>query len=115
MEDSYMEDAFKGLAAILLEKASKRVEISRDGTTLYSGYAILGKTEYEDADRSGSRVSVYAVDFIIKPTGYEPRRGDVVECGGDVYVVKPVQNELWRYADPFKTALRVHAQRVADR
>lgn len=115
MEESYLEASFKGLADILLVKASKRVTITRDSETLYNGYAILGKTEYEDADRSGSRVSVYAVDFIIKPTGYEPRRGDVVECGGDVYVVKPVQNELWRYTDPFKTALRVHAQRVADR
>lgn len=82
--------------------------------------ATIGSSVFESQGQSGVVEQWESRDYIIKtdelPYG-EPQRGDRIyeELGGvaNIYeVVTPRGVPLFRYADAFQTAVRVHTKRV---
>lgn len=112
MAKDYFKNGVEFLSAQLLTNASEPITISRNGETLYEGDAVVAKSEFEDVDREGRRVNVYVVDFIIPGTDYDPERGDLVAYNDGAYAVRPLGKEIWRWDDPYKKMMRVHAQLI---
>lgn len=76
--------------------------------------AVLGKTKVEDFDGVQKRVDVYVFDFIIAGEhGYIPRVGDRFIYNGGRYVVRPINNECWRWDNPYEVLMRIHTQKEA--
>jgi hypothetical protein len=88
--------------------------------------ATIGKTEFEIDDGSGIVERIQSRDYLIQAAdlvlgGSEtlPLPGDQIhETQGDtvfVYeVMSPGKEPCWRYSDPFRKLLRVHAKYVAN-
>jgi hypothetical protein len=113
MAKDYFKKGVEFLSKQLLDNASDPITISRGGVTLYEGDAVVAKSEFEDVDREGRRVNVYVVDFIIPgDSGYEPDRGDLVTYNDGAYSVRPLGKEIWRWDDPYKEMMRIHAQLI---
>lgn len=110
---SSMNDAVQSLRRRLFDFASDPAEITRRGETVAETVKTVAVSQkYEDADRADGVVFVDAVDFLFSGTdGYIPQSGDVITTPDGAFVVKPVDRELWRWDDPGKCILRVHAQR----
>jgi hypothetical protein len=99
--------------------ASVTVAYVRNGNTA-TVPATIGSSTFESADGNGIVEQWESRDFIVKvaelPYG-EPYRGDRIyeELGGVsmIYeVATPRGVPLFRYADAFQTAVRIHTKRV---
>lgn len=111
---SGMKSAVQSLRRRLFDFASEPAEITRGGVPVVEPplKTVAVSQKYEDADRADGVVFVDAVDFLFSGAdGYAPKAGDVITTPDGVFVVKPVDRELWRWDDPGKCILRVHAQR----
>ena len=75
--------------------------------------AVPGRTVFRSENDYGRWVRTETRDFII-PAGQLasfPERGDVIEFdGGEFEVLAPNDEPVWRWSDPFRTAVRVHAK-----
>lgn len=108
-----MKTAVESLRRRLFDFAAEPAEITRSGSVVADGIKTVAVSQkYEDADRADGVVFVDAVDFLFSGAdGYAPKTGDVITTPDGAFVVKPVDRELWRWDDPGKNILRVHAQR----
>jgi hypothetical protein len=103
----------------LRANAAVTVAYVRSGNTA-TVPATIGSSTFESSDGNGIIEQWESRDFIVKveelPYG-EPRRGDRIyeELGGvsQIYeVATPRGIPLFRYADAFQTAVRIHTKRV---
>jgi len=80
--------------------------------------ATAGRTEYEVEDDFGLRVAAQAMDFLVaaadfEPTFGEPEPGDRVVADGEVYEVLDLAGQgHWRWSDPHRATLRIHAKQI---
>lgn len=75
--------------------------------------AVLGRTAFQSRNDRGVWVRVESRDFIVTAgrLGFEPQAGDEIECGGATYeVLAPDGEGVWRWSDPQRTAMRIHAK-----
>ena len=105
----------RGLAALRLmqyEVLADDVTYSRDGAAK-AVKAIVGRTLFRSTNDSGHWTRTETRDFII-PAGQLasfPEKGDVILFdGGEFEVLAPNDEPVWRWSDPFRTAVRVHAK-----
>lgn len=77
--------------------------------------AIPAKTIFRSTNEYGAWVRTEARDFIV-PYGeldIEPEKGDVIEfLGGEYEVLAPANEPVWRWSDPYHTAMRIHTKHV---
>ena len=75
--------------------------------------AVLGKTVFRSTDEYGTWMRTESRDFIV-PAGkldFEPERGDVIVLSGSEYeVLAPAGEPVWRWSDPYRTAMRIHSK-----
>ena len=110
MSVDFFKNGVSYLRRQLLENASDEITVERNGDLVGTFRAVVAKSEFEDADREGRRVNVYVVDCLIPgETEYSPQKGDVVRYNNQRYVVRPLGKEVWRWDDPYKEMMRVHA------
>lgn len=110
MATDFFKNGVAYLRRQLLENASDSVTVERNGTEIGTFQAVVAKSEFEDADREGRRVNVYVVDFLIPgESNYRAQKGDVIIYDSQQYVVRPLGKEVWRWDDPYKELMRVHA------
>lgn len=115
MSQDYFKNGVAYLRRQLIANASDTITVSRNGETIGEFDAVIAKSEFEDADREGRRVNVYVVDFLIPGEhSYVPERGDLITYNEQIYVVRPLGKEIWRWDDPYKEFARVHAQLYGD-
>ncbi len=88
--------------------------------------ATLGATTYEVADDAGATVEAKATDFIVAADALalggeqtRPRRGDRIRVPAGAKVLLFEVLDLagaghYRPADPFGTALRIHAKQIDE-
>lgn len=108
---SFFANGVAFLKAKLLGHASVDITITRGGESLGTYPAVLARSEFDDVDPSGRRVTVQIVDFLVSgAAAYRPQKGDRIQCGSSVYVVRPYGREVWRYDDPYQELARIHAQ-----
>ena len=105
----------RGLAALRLmqyEVLSDDVTYSRDGAAK-AVKAIVGRTVFRSTNDSGHWTRTETRDFIIRPEelGLVPEKGDVIRFdGGEYEVLAPNGEPVWRWSDPHRTAMRIHAK-----
>ena len=87
--------------------------------------ATVGRTEFELRDDYGMVQKVESRDFLVRTQDLVlgggltvPERGDVVreERGSQVFVYEvmaPGKEPAWRYSDPERRTIRIHAKHVA--
>lgn len=104
--------------------ASRLVTYQRGADTVVVS-ATIGKTVFEIEDASGVRMEYEARDFLILAADLVldsqtvlPQRGDRIrEAQGSqtfVYeVLAPGKEPCWRYSDPFRKTLRIHAKQAS--
>jgi len=82
--------------------------------------ATFGRTEYEVEDGYGLRVAAHVTDFLVlaadfTPTFDEPEAGDQIVADGVVYEVMNLADQgHWRWSDPHRTAMRIHAKQIGN-
>ena len=96
----------RGLAALRLlqyEVLADDVTYSRDGAAK-AVKAIVGRTVFRSTNDSGHWTRTETRDFIIRPDelGLVPEKGDEV--------LAPNGEPVWRWSDPHRTAMRIHAK-----
>jgi len=107
------------LAGVLKEHASSPVTYTRGAVELEL-QATFGRTEYEVEDEYGLRVAAQVADFLIAaadlaPTFDEPEAGDRIVADGAVFEVMPLAGQgHWRWSDPHRTTMRIHAKQVDE-
>lgn len=90
----------------------------RRGTQEQALSATFGRTEYEAQDESGFLVTAHATDFLVSAADFmpifgEPQAGDQVIADGVLYEVLSLGNlGHWRWSDPYRTTMRIHARQV---
>ena len=82
--------------------------------------ATLGRTEYEVEDEYGVRIAAHSTDFLVSaedftPTFGTPEAGDQVIADGTVYEVMSLAGQgHWRWSDPTRRTLRIHAKETGS-
>ena len=82
--------------------------------------ATFGRTEYEVEDDYGLRIGAEATDFLIlgadlSPTFGEPEAGDQIVADGAVHEVMSLAGQgHWRWSDPHRTTMRIHAKETGS-
>ena len=88
----------------------------RRGGDAHEVNATFGRTEYEVEDGYGLTVAANVTDFLILAEDFpfdEPAAGDQVVADGVVYEVMSLAGQgHWRWSDPYRTTMRVHAKEV---
>jgi len=80
--------------------------------------ATFGQTPYEVQDDFGVLIVAHAPDFLVSTADLaavftEPAAGDRIEADGKVYEVMRIGGEgVWRYSDPHRQTLRIHAKEI---
>jgi hypothetical protein len=81
--------------------------------------AIVGDTANQVDNLDGVTVRTHTRDYLIEAAdlvdlgGYEPRRGDTITDGNQVYEVLPMAGEsCWRWADRDHKQYRIHTKWV---
>ena len=107
-----LEAAAKSLRMAQLDAVASDI-VYRHGNTAYDVKAVAGKTVFRVQNDCGEYVRMDSRDFIV-PAGtfdFEPEAGDTVEFKGGIYeVLAPGGESVWRWSDPYKTALRIHTK-----
>jgi len=112
-------------AATFLNRAMKdadpcSVSYTRGATTL-SFTAWIGRTVFASNRQNAARIEFGEIDFLMEPSDLgslsEPTVGDRIACTLNgvalTFEIMPIPGEpAWRYSDPQRTRLRVHAKRV---
>ena len=114
------------LGDTLKQHASSPVTYRRGETELVVN-ATFGRTQYEVEDDYGLRVGAEATDFLIlgsdlSPTFGEPQAGDQIVApsagSGQAGVVHEVMSLAgqghWRWSDPHRTTMRIHAKETGS-
>jgi hypothetical protein len=88
----------------------------RRGEEEHEVNATFGRTEYEVADDYGLTVGAQVTDFLLLAVDFpfnEPQPGDRIVADGVVYEVLSLAGQgHWRWSDPYRTTMRVHAKEV---
>ena len=96
--------------------ASRRIDYCRDGVLLASNIpAKLGRTLFRYTSPAGMVIRTEQRDFILRSEdlgNIEPKTGDEVALGGELFVVSAPNNEpCWRWHTRNTHAeIRVHAK-----
>ncbi len=108
----WLQDQLKSHVSrsVVYKRGSEQVTLS----------ATLGKTLQEQQDdegflsRFGSRDFIFqAEDLDFGSGAVEPESGDTITDGTAVYQLLADGGEpLWRYSDPYRKSIRVHAKQV---
>ena len=97
------------------QHCSSPVTYSRDQES-HEVNATFGRTEYEVEDSSGLRVAAHMTDFLISAEAFpfaEPEAGDQIVADGVVYEVMDLAGQgHWRWSDPHRTTMRIHAKEI---
>ena len=107
------------LGDMLKQHASSQVTYRRGETELVVN-ATFGRTEYEVEDDYGLRVGAEVTDFLIlgadlSPTFGEPEAGDQIVTDGVVHEVMSLAGQgHWRWSDPHRTTMRIHAKETGS-
>lgn len=110
-----LQNGFNFLRKRLYENAASQILITRDDKVLGYYDAIFARTKFEDVDGANKRVIMFVFDFIVRgDSGYSPQNGDRVVYDNRVFVVRPINKELWRFDDPYETMIRVHTREEAQ-
>ena len=104
-----------GIAALrLMEYEVLADEVTyRHGSSAKTIKAIAGRTVFRSTNDCGNWVRTETRDFIIRTGELDifPETGDVIEVdGGEYEVLAPNGEPVWRWSDPYRTALRVHTK-----
>jgi len=92
----------------------------RRGETELEVNVTFGRTEYEVEDDYGLRVGTEVTDFLVlgadlSPTFGEPEAGDQIVADGVVHEVMSLAGQgHWRWSDPHRTTMRIHAKEVGS-
>lgn len=110
---SMFQDGLNWLCDKLLETASVTISVYRNGETiLETTQAVPERSWFNNTYQGGKRVENFTVDFVFPSSiGYIPKKGDRIIYNGETYVVKPVDQEVFRYDDVYKTFIRVYVQK----
>ena len=93
-------------------------EYRRAGQEALTVNATFGQTTYEVTDEYGLRVEAHMTDFLILadelwPAFEEPQTGDQIVVEGRLYEVIELSGQgHWRWSDPHRQTLRIHAKEV---
>ena len=102
-----------------------RLVLYRRGTDEKEVQSTIGKTEFEQADDAGLIHRVESRDFLVRTAELDlgagpilPRAGDQVRetAGLSVFVYEvnaPGGQPPFRYSDPYRRVLRIHAKHIA--
>ena len=86
----------------------------RRGDETYVVSATFAGTRYDVTDEYGVRTGATATAFLVAAAEFpldEPLAGDQVVADGVVYTVVSLSGQgAWRWTDPFRTTLRIHAK-----
>ena len=105
----------RGLAALRLlqyEVLADDVTYSRDGAAK-AVKAVVGRTVFRSTNDSGHWTRTDTRDFLISPAGAGPtaaKRDVTRRAGGGDEVRAPSGEPVWRWSDPHRTAMRIHAK-----
>ena len=103
---------------------TRSVSYARGASTV-EVQATIGRTEFEQADEYGIVHKTESRDYLIRTADLVldgqatlPKRGDQIrETDGEttfVYeVLSPGDEPVFRYADPYRKALRIHTKHIA--
>lgn len=87
--------------------------VYRRGTESKAIRAVAGRTLFRSMNHNGIWTRTETWDFIV-PAGQldlEPRTGDVIVFDGAEYeVLAPYEEPVWRWSDPYRTAMRIHTK-----
>ena len=95
------------------------------GTSTVEVQATIGRTVFEQADEFGIVTKTESRDYLIRTADLVldgqptlPKRGDQISeiDGGTTFVyevLSPGDEPVFRYADPYRKALRIHTKHIA--
>lgn len=118
-----IQDGVAWLADALTNNASRQVTYAR-GADQAAVQAAVGRTEFELDNGTGIIQRFESRDYLVKTADLVlggaaalPEPGDRITetVGSTTYtyeVVAPVGQPCWRYADPYRTLLRIHTKHV---
>jgi hypothetical protein len=95
---------------------SSQITYSR-GDTQLTVNATFGRTQYEVTDDYGLRVGAEVTDFLVVADELaalgEPQSGDRIIADRVVFEVMSLAGQgHWRWSDPYRTTMRIHAREV---
>jgi len=109
-----LEQAMKALRLVQNDVLSKEVTY-RHGHESAVVRAVPGQTLFRAENEYGNWVRTQRRDFIIADGQFAffPEKGDVIEFGGREFeVLAPNDEPVWRWSDPYHTAMRVHTKLI---
>lgn len=74
---------------------------------------VPGKTVFRSSNEYGGWIRTESRDFIISAGqfDFEPEKGDAIVFAGEEYeVLAPAGEPVWRWSDPYRTAMRIHTK-----
>lgn len=111
-----IESAVKSLRTVQSDVLSHPL-VYRRADAEFSLSGIPGKTIFRTTNEYGSWVRTETRDFIF-PEGVlnkEPEAGDVIVFNQKEYeVLAPSGESVWRWSDPYHTAIRVHTKYIGE-
>ena len=119
-----MADLLAQGAAWLGEQRGKHLASTvtyRRGASEADLAATFGRTRYEVEDEYGVRVGAEVTDFLVAAADFapafgEPEAGDEITANGVVFEVMALSGQgHWRWSDPHRTTLRIHAKQTGTR
>ena len=109
-----LEQAMKALRLVQSEVLSKEVTY-RHGTETVVVRAVPGTAAFRAENEYGRWVRIQVRDFIVQDGQFAffPERGDVIEFAGREFeVLAPNDEPVWRWSDPYHTAMRIHTKLI---
>lgn len=111
-----LESAINALREVQANILSHRVAYMRGGE---GGYvrATIGRTIFRTTNEYGSWVRTESQDFIFRKGELDlvPQVGDIIIFDGSEYeVLAPHGESVWRWSDPYHSAIRVHTKLVGE-
>jgi hypothetical protein len=81
--------------------------------------ATLGRSDFESLASNDATLRLRTVDFIVTTSAFKfgstaitPQVNDEIEYAGNSYRVSMMAGNCYRYSDPQKTSIRIHASRI---
>lgn len=110
---SILEEAVNTLRSIQESCLSVPVSYRRSGGEARTVNAVVGKTVFHSRSDYGTWTRTETRDFIIRADALSepPTRGDEIAYAGRTYeVLAPNDEPVWRWSDPYCTAMRIHTK-----
>jgi len=126
MADLFRQSA-EWLAKQILRHAGREVHYRRGSRGVLRIRAAVGRTEFAaDDSQGGVRIEHTDRDFLVRAEEFfldgqlaEPMCGDLIEeytdRGTFIYEVLPTGHPVWRYDDPHRQMIRIHAKLIERR